>query len=305
MTSATVRRRPGGLMRTLDRSGWPAAFPFLAVALFGFTVFQLIPIIRGFYYSVTDWNLLQDPTFVGLKNFQDIIDDKVFWNALIVTTEYVLINIGLQTVLAIGIALLMDRLTRSTILRSLILLPWLISNVVVAMTFLWILDFNLGIVNKLITSLGLGGVSFFGEQALVMPTIAVINVWRHMGYTALLIFGGLQLIPKDMYEAGGLDGASEWQMFRKITLPLLRPVLALVLTITIIGSFQIFDTVAVATQGGPVNASRVINYYIFDQAFGRFHFGYAAAMAVVLFAILAAISFIQLRLSRAGTSDLA
>jgi len=139
----------------------------------------------------------------------------------------------------------------------------------------------------------------------VIPTIAVINVWRHMGYTALLIFGGLQLIPKDMYEAGGLDGASEWQMFRKITLPLLRPVLALVLTITIIGSFQIFDTVAVATQGGPVNASRVINYYIFDQAFGRFHFGYAAAMAVVLFAILAAISFIQLRLSRAGTSDLA
>jgi len=165
MTSATVPRRPGGLMRTLDRSGWPAAFPFLAVALFGFTVFQLIPIIRGFYYSVTDWNLLQDPTFVGLKNFQDIIDDKVFWNALIVTTEYVLINIGLQTVLAIGIALLMDRLTRSTILRSLILLPWLISNVVVAMTFLWILDFNLGIVNKLITSLGIGGVSFFGEQA--------------------------------------------------------------------------------------------------------------------------------------------
>jgi multiple sugar transport system permease protein len=292
-------------MRTLDRSGWSAAFPFLAVALFGFTVFQLIPIIRGFYYSVTDWNLLQDPTFVGLKNFQDIIDDKVFWNALIVTTEYVLINIGLQTVLAIGIALVMDRLTRSTLLRSLILVPWLISNVVVAMTFLWILDFNLGIVNKLITSLGLGGVSFFGEQALVMPTIAVINVWRHMGYTALLIFGGLQLIPKEMYEAGGLDGASEWQMFRKITLPLLRPVLALVLTITIIGSFQIFDTVAVATQGGPVNASRVINYYIFDQAFGRFHFGYAAAMAVVLFAILAAISFIQLRLSRAGTSDLA
>lgn len=305
MTSATIPRRPGGLMRTLNGSGWPAAFPFLAVALFGFTVFQLIPIIRGFFYSVSDWNLLQDPTFIGLENFQDIINDKVFWNALIVTTEYVLINIGLQTALAIGIALLMDRLTRSTILRSLILLPWLISNVVVAMTFLWILDFNLGIVNKLITSLGLGGVSFFGEQALVMPTIAVINVWRHMGYTALLIFGGLQLIPKDMYEAGGLDGASEWQMFRKITLPLLRPVLALVLTITIIGSFQIFDTVAVATQGGPVNASRVINYYIFDQAFGRFHFGYAAAMAVVLFAILAVISFIQLRLSRAGTSDLA
>ena len=305
MTSASEPRRHGGLRTSLDRTGWPAAFPFLAVALFGFTIFQLIPIIRGFFYSVTDWNLLQDPKFVGLKNFQAIIDDKVFWNALGVTIEYVLINIGLQTALALGIAVLMDRVTRSVVVRSVILLPWLISNVVVAMTFLWLFDFNLGIVNKLITSLGLDGVSFFGDQALVIPTIAGINVWRHVGYTALLIFAGLQLIPKDMYEAGGIDGASEWQMFRKITLPLLRPVLALVITITVIGSFQIFDTVAVATQGGPVNASRVINYYIFEQAFGRFHFGYAAAMAVVLFAILASISFANLRLTRAGESDLA
>lgn len=305
MTAIRTGPPSRGFRAALDRTGWPAALPFLAVALFGFTVFQLVPTVRGFFYSLTDWNLLQEPKFIGLTNFQKILNDKVFWNALVVTVEYVVINIALQTALALGIAVLMDRLTRSVALRSVILLPWLISNVVVAMTFLWMLDFNLGIVNKMLSGIGIDPISFFGDPVLAIPTIAVINVWRHMGYTALLVFAGLQLISKDVYEAGAIDGASEWQMFRKITIPLLRPVLALVLTITIIGSFQIFDTVAVTTQGGPINASRVINYYIFNRAFGQFEFGYAAAMSVVLFGILAAISFIQLRLSRAGEADTA
>jgi multiple sugar transport system permease protein len=125
-----------------------------------------------------------------------------------------------------------------------------------------------------------------------------------MGYTALLIFAGLQTIPKFVYEAAAIDGASEWQMFRKVTLPLLRPVLALVLTVTVIGSFQIFDTVAVTTGGGPVNATRVINVYIVDRAFTQFDFGYAAALTATLFVVLAVLTAIQLRLLRASQSDL-
>nr|WP_206691304.1 sugar ABC transporter permease [Quadrisphaera sp. INWT6] len=138
-----------------------------------------------------------------------------------------------------------------------------------------------------------------------MPTIALVNVWRHMGYTALLVFAGLMTIPEGLYEAGRVDGASEWRMFWSITLPLLRPVLALVLVITVTGSFQVFDTVAVTTSGGPGDASRVIQYYIFDLAFQRLEFGYAAAVSVVLFAILAVVAFVQLRLTRANESDLA
>lgn len=152
--------------------------------------------------------------------------------------------------------------------------------------------------------MGLNTIPFLSQESTVIPTIALINVWRHMGYTALLIFAGLQTIPESAYEAARVDGASEWQMFWRITIPLLRPILALVLIMTIIGSFQVFDTVAIATRGGPVNSSRVLQLYIYDMAFGRFQFGYASALSVALLLILVVITFFQYRLTRAGETDL-
>ena len=233
-----------------------------------------------------------------------MLGDSVFWNAVKVTLEYVVINIGFQTLLALLIAVLMQRLTQSTLVRSIVLTPYLVSNVVVAMLWLWILDNTLGISNQVIEAITGESVNFF-SSSLAIPTIALINVWRHMGYTALLIFAGLQSIPNSVYEAGKVDGASEWTMFWRITMPLLRPILALVLIMTMIGSFQVFDTVSVTTQGGPVNATRVLQYYIYDMAFGRFQFGYASAMAVGLLIVLAAITILQYRMTRAGETDLA
>jgi multiple sugar transport system permease protein len=281
------------------------AWVFLAPAMVGFVLFYVIPTIRGFYFSLTDSNLLKPAKLIGLENYQDILNDKLFWNSLWVTLEYVVINIGLQTVVALLIAVLLDRLTRNTFLRSVMLLPWLLPMVIAAMVFLWLLDYNIGFVNAMLDGLGIDKVAFFGNEAWAIPTIAVINVWRHMGYTALLIFAGLQTIPKDVYEAGSIDGASESQMFRKITVPLLRPILALVLIITVIGSFQVYDTVAVTTDGGPVNATRVIYHYIVDRAFGRFDFGYASALAVALMLILLVVTIIQFRGMRADRSELA
>jgi multiple sugar transport system permease protein len=176
--------------------------------------------------------------------------------------------------------------------------------VVAAMVFLWILDYQLGIANHVLAAIGIGRIPFLTSDALVIPTIAVINVWRHVGYTALLIFAGLQTIPASVYEAGKMDGASELRMFRSITVPLLRPILALVLIITVVGSFQVFDTVAIATQGGPVNSSRVLQFYIYDLAFGRFQFGYASALSVALLLILMIVTFVQYRVTRAGSTDL-
>ncbi len=138
-----------------------------------------------------------------------------------------------------------------------------------------------------------------------MPSIAGVNIWRHVGYTALLIFAGLQTVPKDVYEAGAIDGATELRMFWSITIPLLRPVLVFVLVTTVIGSFQIFDTIAIMTQGGPVNATRVIFWYIYEFAFSRFQMGYAMAAAVALFLILITMTLLQMRFLRAGESDLA
>jgi multiple sugar transport system permease protein len=277
---------------------------FILPALVGFLVFMVWPTLRGIYLSFTSFNLLTPPEFNGVDNYVRMVQDPVFWNAMKVTLYYVIINIGLQTAFALVIGVMMQRLTKRTWLRGIILTPYLVSNVVAAMVFLWILDFQLGIGNQIIDAVGINRIPFLSSDTWVIPTIALINVWRHVGYTALLIFAGLQMIPETVYEAGRLDGASEVRMFRSITLPLLRPILALVLIITVVGSFQVFDTVAIATKGGPVDSSRVLQYYIYDVAFGRFQFGYASAMSVALLVVLVVITFIQYRLTRAESSDL-
>ncbi|MFV0458178.1 MAG: carbohydrate ABC transporter permease [Actinomycetales bacterium] len=280
------------------------ALLFILPALVGYLLFLVWPTLRGIYLSFTSFNLLTPPEFTGADNYVRMVQDPIFWNALLVTVEYVVINIGVQTVLALVIAVMMQRLTQRTWLRGIVLTPYLVSNVVAAMVFLWILDYQLGFGNYLLELIGFDRIGFFSEGPWVIPTVAFINVWRHVGYTALLIFAGLQTIPPSVYEAGKIDGASEIQMFFRITVPLLRPILALVLIVTLVGSFQVFDTVAVTTAGGPVNASRVLQYYIYDLAFGRFQFGYASALSVALLVLLVIISFAQYRLSRADTSDL-
>lgn len=281
------------------------ALLFILPATIGFVAFSIVPAIRGIGFSFTDYDLFSPGSFVGIDNYSRLISDAVFWNSLWVTLQYVVINVGVQMVVALVIAVLMHRLTKSMIVRGILLGPYLIANVVVALIWLWILDYQIGIFNNFLDFLGMDRQAFFGDPNLAIGTVALINVWRHMGYTALLLFAGLQTIPKQLYEAASLDGAGEFKTFFRITLPLLRPVLALVLVVSVIGSFQIFDTIAVTTKGGPVNATRVVYYYIYDLAFNRYEFGYASAMALGLFLILAVVTFIQLRITRANNNDLA
>ncbi|MFE5890895.1 carbohydrate ABC transporter permease [Streptomyces sp. NPDC056462] len=277
---------------------------FIAPAMLGFLVFLLWPTLRGIYLSFTRFNLLTPAEWVGLDNYVRMVHDPIFWESLAVTVEYVVINIGVQTVSALAIAVLLQRLTQSAVLRGVVLTPYLMSNVVAGIVWLWMLDTQLGIGNEIIAGIGADRVPFLADETWAIPTIALINVWRHVGYTALLLFAGLMAIPNDMYEAAKVDGASEWRMFWRITMPLLRPVLAVVLIMTVIGSFQVFDTVAVTTAGGPANATNVLQYYIYGAAFGRFQFGYASAMSVALLVVLSAITVLQYRLTRAGQSDL-
>lgn len=287
-----------------SRETW-VALGFILPTLFGFVVFYLWPSLRGLGLSLTDYKFFSGTSFVGLANYQRLLTDETFWNAMLVTVWYVVLNIGFQTVLAILLAVLLHRLTRSVVIRGLVLMPYLVANVVVALLWFWMLDAQIGVLNQILSWFGVGPISFFGSESWAIPTIAFVNTWRHLGYTALLIFAGLVMIPRTLYEAGRVDGAGEWQMFWRITMPLLRPVLALVLVITVVGSFQVFDTVAVTTLGGPADASRVIQYYIYDLAFERLDYGYASAVSVVLLVILSVIAFVQLRLMRANESDLA
>ncbi|MGN7223565.1 carbohydrate ABC transporter permease [Curtobacterium flaccumfaciens] len=313
LTTASTRRRsrPADLARARTtaprrrpRNDLWLALVFIAPAAVGFAVFLAWPTVRGIYLSFTSYNLLTEPEFTGLQNYARLVQDSIFWHSMVVTVEYVLINIVIQTVVALFIAVMMHRLTKSTFVRGIVLAPYLVSNVVAALVWLWILDTQLGIGNEMLAALGLDRIPFLQSDVWGIPSIALINVWRHVGYTALLIFAGLQSLPETVYEAGRIDGASEWKMFWRITVPLLRPILSLVLIITVIGSFQVFDTVAVTTQGGPANATNVVQNYIYNLAFGRFQFGYASAVSVALLIVLSIITIIQYRLTRSGESDL-
>jgi multiple sugar transport system permease protein len=302
---SSQRPLPGKVRRGITRLGdLRIALLFILPAMIGFVAFCLVPTIRGVYLSFTEYSVLGEPEWIGVKNYTAIFADELFWNAMAVTVQYVGINIGLQTIIALGLALLMHRVAKSTFIRGALLLPFLVANVIVALLWFWMLDYQLGIVNEVISWLGLPRIAFFGSEQWAIPTIAFVNVWRHMGYTALLIFAGLQAIPSHVYEVASLDGASPTRAFWSITMPLLRPVLALVLVVTVIGSFQVFDTVAVTTGGGPVNASRVIQMYIYQKAFAESDFGYASALSVILFVILALVAFIQMKFLKGNESDL-
>jgi ABC-type sugar transport system permease subunit len=279
------------------------AWILIAPALIGFLVFFVYPTIRGIYLSFTDFKVLTPPTWIGLDNFKQMLGDDVFWNALLVTVYYVVISVVLGVGLSIVTAVVLHRLTSSTVIRGLIILPFLISGVVAATVWSWMLDTQLGIVNLALEKVGLDNIMFLTSRGWAIPSIALISVWKGLGYTSIIIFAGLQTIPTQIYEAGRIDGASEFQMFRRLTLPLLRPVLALVIVLNVIGAFQVFDIVQVATKGGPANASNVLQMYIYSKAFGQFDFGYASAMSLALFAILIIITFLQLRMMRASESD--
>lgn len=279
------------------------AWVLIAPALVGFLVFFLYPTLRGIYLSFTDFKVLTPPTFTGFDNFVRLFGDQVFWSSLGVTVYFVLLSVVFGMTISLVTAVVLHRLTSNTVVRGIIILPFLISGVVAATTWSWMLDSQLGVVNMLIEQLTGEPIMFLGSRAWAIPSIAMISVWKSMGYNAIIIFAGLQTIPPTIYEAGRIDGANEVQMFRRLTLPLLRPILAMVLVLTVIGSFQVFDIVAVTTKGGPANASNVLQMYIYDKAFGQFDFGYGATMSLALFAMLIIITFLQMRLMRASESD--
>lgn len=279
------------------------ALIFILPSMVGFVVFYAVPAVRGLWISLTNWDLLRAPKFIGIDNYVKLFGDAEFLNALKVTVYYVLLNIPIQTILAIAIAVMMSRLTQSMIVRAIIILPWLMPPVVVGLIWLWLMDPNIGIINVGLEAIGLNSIAFLGLPKYAMPSVAAINIWEYVGYTALLVFAGLQSIPSSVYEAASIDGANEMQMFWQVTIPLLRPVLVFVLVTSVIGSFQLFDVVAITTKGGPVNATKVLNWYIYEQAFSRFNMGYSTAISIVLFAMLVFVSLAQMRLMRADETD--
>lgn len=304
-TTPSPAAAPPPALSAFRRAETLTAWALMLPALIGFLAFYALPTVRAIQISLTDWNLLKPARFVGLDNYVQMLHDGQFWNGMKLSAYYVLLNIPAQMVLGLFLAVAMDRLTRSLFVKSVVLLPYLLSNVLVALVWLWMLDPVLGGVNHLIDAAGLERQPFFGGAAQAMLTVAAVNIWRHMGLVAMLFLAGLQNIPRNLYEAAALEGASEWQMFRRITLPLLRPVMVFVVVTSVTGSFQIFDTIAITTHGGPLDSTRVIVHYIVQNAFSFYKMGYASAMSMTLCLVMVAYTFLQMHILRASDNDLA
>jgi multiple sugar transport system permease protein len=296
-------------LATPARRGWTwrgllIPYAFLAPFLVVFLVFRVYPLLYGLYISFTNARLGRESmAFIGLSNYEKLLDDVRFQTSLINTAYYTIGSTIPILLLPLLLAVLLDRgVALRALLRGAFFFPFTLSVVTVGLTWLWLLDPIVGPLNYYLQRLGVPARSWLGDPSTAMWMIIAASAWWVTGYYLVIYLAGLQDIPRGLYEAAAIDGASGWRTFWSITLPLLRPVLLFVFVTHIIGSFQIFGQVFVLTQGGPGDATRTVVQHLYETAFQNFfHFGSASAMAWVLFAVILGFSLLQFRLLRGHT----
>lgn len=291
--AATARRR----RRRVWRDAFLLCIPFVAL----YILFFIVPTVNLVQLSFKDAPLIGKGTWVGLENYQELLGDKMFWRSLKNTLYFILLTVIPNTLIGLMFALMVVRLRR---LRSVVLaaffLPYMLPVSVVVLIFQWLFNTQFGVVMPLLELFGNEGLNVFGNRYWAMPMIALVTVWWTVGFNMLLFIAGLQGISTEYNEAAELDGATNLQVFRYITWPLLWPITALVLTLQLILQFKIFDQVYLLTNGGPFNSTVVTLLYMYREAFQKFDGGYSATIAMALFVIILVVSFLQYRFLRAG-----
>lgn len=282
------------------------AYLFVIPAYIFFVALIAIPFFRALGISMTEWAGYDTPRFIGLRNFENLFQDRIFWLALRHTFAFTVATTLLQTILPLLIAVLINAGWRgSTFFRTALFIPVIISFVVSGLLWRMIYDANFGVLNGILTSIGLGHLAraWLALPETAMPAIIFVSLWQSLGFYMLIFFAGLQSIPLELYESAGLDGANGWQKLRHITVPMLWPVTSVVVVINIIGGIKVFDIIYVMTQGGPNRATEVLGTYLYVTAFGASgggspSMGYAAAIGVVILLLAMAGTIAQFRLTR-------
>lgn len=273
------------------------AWLFISPWVIGFLVFTLGAMAFSFGLSLFDTDLLSKREFVGLKNYTDLPRDPLFLKALRVTFVYTALTVPLGTIVALAIAILLNQRVRGLHLwRTLYYLPAVVSGVAVALIWNWVLNPDSGLLNSGLKLLGIKGPRWFASEDWALPGLVLIALWG-TGTNMLLYLAGLQSIPTELGEAARIDGAGPFRTFFSITLPMLTPTVFFNIVINIINSFQVFTNAYVLTEGGPNNATLTLVVYLYQQSFKLFHFGYASAVAWVLFAIILVFTLIMVRSS--------
>lgn len=275
--------------------GYIFAFPFI----FGFICFSLVPILTSFYYAFTDFSLgTKQATFIGAKNFEQLFQDEVFLKSLVVTFRYVILSVPLKLSFALFVAFLLTRKSKLvTLYRSLYYVPSLVGGSV-AVILVWKQLFaRKGLLNAVLTGIGLDIINWFGNQQIALVPIILMSVWQ-FGSSMIIFAAGLKEIPSTYYEAARIDGANGFQLFFRITLPCLSPIILYNLIMQTISAFMIFTQVAVMTAGGPNNATNVYALNVYNQAFKYNNMGYACAMSWFMLMIMSMITLIIFKTSK-------
>lgn len=271
---------------------------FIAPQLIGLLAFSLGPLIFMFVLSLYSWDGFGNKSFVGFQNFVSTFQSSDFWTALTNTIYYTVLTVPAGIILAIIVAVVLNRVRLRNAYRVFFFMPNITSSVAVGVIWVWLLNGKFGVINQLLLKLGIHAPDWLVNFNTVMPAISVVSIWWGLGFNMVLFLAGLQSISKTYYEAAEIDGASKVQQFIRITLPLLSPTTLFVTILSIIGSFQVFDQTYVMTAGGPAQASYTMVYHIYHLAFESFSFGQSASVAVCLFLMILVFTILQMVFSR-------
>jgi multiple sugar transport system permease protein len=265
-----------------------------------FLIFVAGPMFASMALTFLQWDGLSAIHFAGLDNYGTLLHDGLLRTVILNTVVFVIASVALKMLLALFLAVVVYRYTTrfiSTVFRSIVFFPVVISGVAVGIIWQWLMSTSFGLINYYLGVFGLSPIAWLDSSQYAMTSLVVVDVWRSVGFSFVVFTAGLQGIPVHLYEAADLDGAGEWAKFRYITLALLSPTTFFLLAINLINAFQFFDLSYIMTQGGPGDATRTLVYYIYFEGFRFFRFGYASTVALLLFVILALLTFIQVRLS--------
>jgi multiple sugar transport system permease protein len=283
------------------RREW-TAYLFLSPGLVIFFVFVLFSIIFSLYLSFHEWNILDvRKPYVGFDNYRRLAHDDRFGRAVINTAYFTFASIPLTMVLGLGVAVLLNQQIRARgLFRTLYYLPVITPFVVASIIWKWIYNADYGFLNYYLQQGGIidHPLLWLSDKNLAMPAVIAMNVWKGIGFDMVVYLAGLQAIPEELYEAAKVDGASAWQRFWRVTVPLLSPTTIFLIVIGVINSFQVFTQIFVMTNGGPVDRTTTVVYYMYLTAFKFFEMGYATAIAYALFAMIFVFTLLQLRFYR-------
>lgn len=293
--SRTDRVRPVRSQRQREEL---LAWLFIAPWVIGFVVFTGGAMLYSLYVSLFETNFLNRNDYVGLKNYERLLSDPLFWKSVRVTAYYTVLAVPLSTLSALGIALMLNQKLRlSSFWRTVYYLPAIVSGVAVSLIWAWVLDPNDGLLNSLLNTVGIQGPRWFASEGWAVPGMVLIAVWG-AGTNMLLYLAGLQSIPTDLKEAAKIDGAGPVRAFFGVVLPLLTPTIFFNVVLAVIGSFQVFTQAYVLTKGGPNNATLTMVLYLYKRGFGdygTFEFGYASAVAWALFVVILGFTLVLVR----------